>query len=107
MKKVFVAILLGLALTAFCAGPSQAAGWYICTVYSTGPVQSGPSIYYTATLTDTTTNPGLFTQQIMYLTTNLQKELLATMLTAVASGKKVRIYTDGVWVYAAYAGEYP
>ena len=43
----------------------------------------------------------------MYLTTNLQKELLATMLTAVASGKKVRVYTDGVWVYAAYAGDYP
>jgi len=29
------------------------------------------------------------------------------MLTAVASGKKVRVYTDGVWVYAAYAGDYP
>jgi len=106
MKKVFVAILLGLALTAFCAGPSQAAGWYICTVYSTGPVQSGPAIYYTATLTDTATTP-LFTKLQLTLTTNLQKELLATMLTAVASGKKVRVYSDGVWVYAAYAGDYP
>jgi hypothetical protein len=106
MKKVFVAILLGLALTAFCVGPSQAAGWYICTVYSTGPVQSGPADYYTATLTDTAVSP-LFTKLQLTLTTNLQKELLATMLTAVASGKKVRVYSDGVWVYAAYAGDYP
>ena len=106
MKKVFLAILLGLALTAFCVGPSQAAGWYIVTVYSTGPVQSGPSVYYTATLTDTAAQP-LFDKQQMYLTTNIQKELLATMLTALASGKKVRVYTDGVWVYAAYAGDYP
>jgi hypothetical protein len=106
MKKVFLAILLGVALTAFCAGPSQAAGWYICTVYSTGPVQSGGVTYYTATLTDTAQTP-LFDKQQMVLATNIQKELLATMLTALASGVKVRVYTDGAWVYAAYAGNYP
>ena len=104
MKKVFVAILLGLALTAFCVGPSQAAGWYICTVYSTGPVHVGGLTYYVAILT---ADGGAFTKKQIALDTTIQKELLATMLTAVASGKKVRIYTDGVWVYAAYAGEYP
>jgi hypothetical protein len=106
MKKVFVAILLGVALTAFCAGPSQAAGCYICNVYSTGPVQSGNLTYYTATLTDTAQTPA-FTNLQLVLATNLQKELLATMLTALANGVKVRVYTDGAWVYAAYAGNYP
>jgi hypothetical protein len=106
MKKVFVAILLGVALTAFCAGPSQAAGWYICTVYSTGPVQSGNGTYFMATLSDTAQNP-LFTNQQMVLATNIQQELLATMLTALGSGIKVKVYTDGAWVYAAYAGNYP
>ncbi len=107
MKKVVLVIFLGLALTAFCMGSSQAAvtTWYTCTVYSTGPVHTGGLTYYVAVLTDTAATPA-FTQKAIALDTTIQKELLATMLTALASGKKVKVLTNQAWVYAAWAGDY-
>jgi hypothetical protein len=105
MKKVVLAIFLGLALTALSVGPSQAApAWFTCTVYSTGAFQAGPTTYCVAYLTDTAATPS-FTQKLHPLSTYAQKELLATMLTAQANTKKVMAYIDGSWVYAAYAGD--
>jgi hypothetical protein len=95
MKKAFLAIFLVLALTALAVGPSQAA-WYTCTVYATGVSQAGPTTYYGVYLTDTA---GSFTK-------NCQRELLATMLTASASGQKIAASITGNQVNAAYVGDY-
>ena len=106
MKKAFLAIFLVLALTALAVGPSQAApAFSTCTVYSTGVKYGSSGVYYqVATLT---ADGGAFTQKLFYLYQPSGKELLATMLTAQAAGKKVYVWADSTWVYSAYVGDYP
>ncbi len=105
MKKVIVAIFLGLALTVLIAGTSQAT-WFTCTVDAVGVVQSGGTTVYAAYLTDTAQTPA-FTQTYVMLNASCANQLLATLLTAQANGKKIWASVANNYLNGAYCVNAP
>jgi len=97
-KKMVVMVLAAVLVVAFAAtGAFAAFAWYDATVTASAPGYggAGPSgatdTIFVLTHSATTK---LFTNKQFKAWTGRQKEMLAVALTAMANGKKLRVYVD-------------
>jgi len=94
-KSVSFCILLLAILLTFAV--SANAAWYTCTIDMIGSTTSTPIPIIR--LTDTDANPGF--KNIWFLMRGDQsKQMLATALTAVNSGKEVTVQVTGIENYS-------
>jgi hypothetical protein len=87
--KWLVVVCAMLAVSSVAYG---AVGWYYCTVVTISPQGSDIVLQYKVT-GDATTYQALLSSSS---NTTLQNRLLATVLTAVSTGKGMTCYTDPV-----------
>ena len=91
MRQFGKALAVALLLTTVWSSSVRAANqWFTADVHGTGPSSGG--LFYVL-LTDTAASPR-FTSKWFTFSANVQKEMLATALTAIAASKKVWIFTD-------------
>ena len=93
-QKMVLVGLVTLVLATFLVTPGHAVmGWYTVTVTETGPaVGTTPTFYARITYVSGPAGPGVpFTNKYVKLHASCQKEMLAVMLTAMASNMKVLV----------------
>jgi len=93
-KTVLVTLLLCGLVAGWFPDAGAAPAWYMCTVDMAGPFGTTAASSSRVYLTDTATDPAWAGSKQFVITTTRAKEYLAVALTAVASGKKVKINSD-------------
>ena len=90
MKQVFRVLAL-VALLVMGGAPTQAApGWFTCIVKATGPTDTGQVFVQ---LTHDAGSPA-FTNKWFQADNSVEKEMLATALTAIAANMRLQVRTD-------------
>ncbi|MHC1727622.1 MAG: hypothetical protein AB9866_16735 [Syntrophobacteraceae bacterium] len=95
MKAIRVILVIAVVMTSvfglYTPEAKAAAAWYTCSVLEAGPAPVYSWGKYRFKLTD---DGAVFTGKYFYAETGFEKEMLAVALTAIANGKKVKIYAD-------------
>ncbi len=97
MKTIRVILVIAVALTGILGlniPESLAGGPYLCTISEAGPatLASMAGTKYRFRLTD---DLGSFTGKYFCPASGYEKDMLAVALTALANGKKLKIWTEG------------
>ena len=93
MRRITTAFVLGLALMLWASAVQAKLRWYVAEVLAVGPADTGAGYSVYMRLNDTANVPA-FNQLWFQASDNVKKEMLATVLTAIATDKRIWIKVD-------------